>query len=73
MFWTDFGSAFPGIYKANMDGSDRKEIVRTDTVWPNGLAIDHAGTALCVQQCAFECTTNALCDNFIMEIRISKR
>ncbi|XP_052818471.1 low-density lipoprotein receptor-related protein 2-like [Mya arenaria] len=41
MFWTDFGSSAPGIYKANMDGGNHKEIIHNDIVWPNGLAIDH--------------------------------
>nr|QJE49263.1 vitellogenin receptor [Diaphanosoma celebensis] len=38
-FWSDWGS-HPHIGSAGMDGSDRKEIVNTDIVWPNGVAVD---------------------------------
>ena len=38
-FWTDWGS-HPHIGSAGMDGSDRKEIITTEIVWPNGVAVD---------------------------------
>lgn len=43
MFWTDHGSSAPGIFRANMDGTDKVDLHTTDIVWPNGLAIDIVG------------------------------
>jgi len=42
MFWTDYG-AYPGVFRANMDGSDDEQIIYDDIVSPYGLAIDYAG------------------------------
>ena len=42
MFWTDYGTK-PFIARANMDGSEMKEIVTENITWPNGVAIDYAG------------------------------
>lgn len=39
LFWSDWGS-HPHIGSAGMDGSKRSNIIDTDIVWPNGLAID---------------------------------
>ena len=42
MFWTDYG-AYPGVFRANMDGSDDEQIIYDDIVSPYGLAIDYVG------------------------------
>ena len=39
MYWSDWGEVAK-IEKAGMDGQGRVEIVNTDLVWPNGLALD---------------------------------
>ncbi|KAJ8320243.1 hypothetical protein KUTeg_001830 [Tegillarca granosa] len=41
IYWTDRG--YPAkIESANLDGSGRKELVKDDIVWPNGLTVDYA-------------------------------
>lgn len=40
MFWTDWGDNKPGIYTSRMDGSQKKELVNRDIIWPNGLTYD---------------------------------
>ncbi|KAK3087954.1 hypothetical protein FSP39_012741 [Pinctada imbricata] len=40
MFWTDHHKHNAHIGRAYMDGSDHKQIVRDDIVWPNGLTVD---------------------------------
>jgi hypothetical protein len=40
LFWTDRGFP-PKIESSNLDGSGRKDIVKEDITWPNGLAIDY--------------------------------
>lgn len=40
MFWTDHQQPTSHIGRANMDGSDQRDII-TDAVWPNGLALDY--------------------------------
>ena len=41
MFWSDWG-LLAKIEKANMDGTDRKQIIVGGGLgWPNGLAIDY--------------------------------
>ncbi|KAK4005331.1 hypothetical protein OUZ56_007048 [Daphnia magna] len=39
LFWSDWGSQ-PHIGSAGMDGSQRKNVITTDIVWPNGLVVD---------------------------------
>jgi sugar lactone lactonase YvrE len=43
MFWTDHGYNPPYVARANMDGTDVKQIINNGLVWPNGLAIDTKG------------------------------
>ncbi|XP_021351873.1 prolow-density lipoprotein receptor-related protein 1-like isoform X3 [Mizuhopecten yessoensis] len=45
LFWTDRGFP-PKIETSNLDGSGRKDLVKDDIVWPNGLAIDQANHRL---------------------------
>lgn len=45
MFWCDWGS-MPKIEVAGMDGSERKDLVSSHLVYPNGLAIDYSGGRL---------------------------
>lgn len=45
MFWTDVGNV-PLIESAEMDGSNRRMIVKNDIKWPNGLSIDQANNRL---------------------------
>jgi len=39
MYWTDWGVEAK-IESAALDGTDRKVVVDSSLVWPNGLAID---------------------------------
>ena len=39
MYWSDWGERAV-IERASMDGRERKAIVSTNLVWPNGLTID---------------------------------
>ena len=41
MFWTDWGEV-PKIERAEMDGSNRRVIIREDIRWPNGLTLDYS-------------------------------
>jgi len=41
MFWTDWGEV-PKIERAEMDGSNRRVIIRQDIHWPNGLTLDYS-------------------------------
>ena len=45
MYWTDWGEVAK-IEKAGMDGQGRVEIINTDLVWPNGLALDYEAQRL---------------------------
>ncbi|XP_060065626.1 low-density lipoprotein receptor-related protein 1-like [Ylistrum balloti] len=45
LFWADRGFP-PKIETSNLDGSGRKDLVKDDIIWPNGLAIDHANHRL---------------------------
>lgn len=58
MFWTDFASYEPGVYRANMDGSDATKIAGSDQgiIRPFGLAIDYEGNLL--KALEFESTLN---------------
>lgn len=40
LYWTDRGYP-PKIESSNLDGSNRKEIVKDDIIWPNGVAVDY--------------------------------
>ncbi len=44
MYWTDWGEE-PKIERANLDGSDRIQLINhtkdRDLGWPNGLALDY--------------------------------
>ena len=39
LFVTEWGSK-PQIVRMNLDGSDRSTLVKSDIVWPNGVAVD---------------------------------
>merc|ERR1719354_378681 len=39
LFYSDWGEK-PMIVSVGLDGTDRKEIITTDLVWPNGVAVD---------------------------------
>ena len=39
MYWTDWGNS-PLIERADMDGQNRRVVVRENLGWPNGLTID---------------------------------
>lgn len=41
MFWTDWGRE-PCIERADMDGNNRRILIRSNLGWPNGIAIDEA-------------------------------
>ena len=45
LFWTDWGSS-ARIESANMDGTNRKVVVGSDLVWPNGVTVDIAGSRI---------------------------
>ncbi|XP_048750577.1 low-density lipoprotein receptor-related protein 4-like isoform X2 [Ostrea edulis] len=45
IYWTDWG-ATPKIETSNYDGSERRDVITTDLVWPNGLAIDFKAAIL---------------------------
>ena len=40
LYWSDWGSK-PKIERADLDGMNRKVLVNTSIVWPNGIAIDY--------------------------------
>ena len=46
MFFSDWGTLSPGIFRAEMDGSETMRIIDTRTVWPNGVAIDQAANRI---------------------------
>ena len=39
-YWTDWGSKAK-IERADLDGSNRKVLVNTSLIWPNGITIDY--------------------------------
>ncbi|XP_052233078.1 low-density lipoprotein receptor-related protein 6-like [Dreissena polymorpha] len=41
MFWTDHGDRMTGVYRAQMDGSNKRSLVLDDVVWPNGVTLDY--------------------------------
>jgi len=41
LFVTEWGST-PMVVQMNLDGSGRREIVKTDIKWPNGIAVDES-------------------------------
>ncbi|XP_065056294.1 sortilin-related receptor-like [Rhopilema esculentum] len=45
LFWTDWGSS-ARIESANMDGTNRKVVVGSDLVWPNGVTVDITGSRI---------------------------
>lgn len=45
MYWTDWGE-HAKLERAAMDGSDRVVLINNNLGWPNGLAIDKAGSQL---------------------------
>lgn len=45
MYWTDWGE-HAKLERAAMDGSDRVVLISNNLGWPNGLAIDKAGSQL---------------------------
>lgn len=45
MYWTDWGE-HAKLERSAMDGSDRMVLISNNLGWPNGLAIDMAGSQL---------------------------
>lgn len=45
MYWTDWGE-HAKLERSAMDGSDRVVLISNNLGWPNGLAIDTAGSQL---------------------------
>jgi len=45
LFVTEWGS-LPMVVQMNLDGSGRREIVKTDIKWPNGIAVDETTNRL---------------------------
>jgi len=45
MYWTDWGE-HAKLERSSMDGSDRVVLINNNLGWPNGLAIDKAGSQL---------------------------
>lgn len=45
MYWTDWGENAK-LERSGMDGSDRVVLINSNLGWPNGLAIDKAGSQL---------------------------
>ena len=41
LFWTDWGEE-PKLERSEMDGSNRRVIIRRNIHWPNGLTIDYS-------------------------------
>lgn len=42
LFWTDWSPTKPSVSRANMDGSDVKELFKKpEVVWPNGITVDY--------------------------------
>lgn len=41
IYWTDWGE-FPKIERAEMDGKNRRVLVKENIYWPNGLTLDYA-------------------------------
>jgi len=50
LYWTDWSTNHPGIYRAplsNVSSSTRQPVITTDITWPNALAIDFSGKYGC--------------------------
>lgn len=45
MYWTDWGENAK-LERAGMDGSNRLVLISNNLGWPNGLAVDKAGSQL---------------------------
>jgi len=45
MYWSDWGE-HAKLERSAMDGSDRVVLISNNLGWPNGLAIDTAGSQL---------------------------
>ncbi len=45
MYWTDWGE-HAKLERSSMDGSDRVVLINNNLGWPNGLAVDKAGSQL---------------------------
>ncbi|KTG33419.1 hypothetical protein cypCar_00008937 [Cyprinus carpio] len=45
MYWTDWGE-HAKLERSSMDGSDRVVLINNNLGWPNGLAVDRAGSQL---------------------------
>lgn len=45
LYWTDWGE-HAKLERSAMDGSDRVVLINNNLGWPNGLAIDMAGSQL---------------------------
>lgn len=45
MYWSDWGENAK-LERSGMDGSDRKVLISMNLGWPNGLAVDKAGSQL---------------------------
>ena len=60
LYWTDWSSRNPGIYRSSVDSPARETLVTDDLIWPNSLTIDFtgnysndAGNLLCI--CSIDC------------------
>ncbi|XP_060603980.1 low-density lipoprotein receptor-related protein 4-like isoform X2 [Ruditapes philippinarum] len=67
MFWTDHGYNPPYVARANMDGTDVKQIINNGLVWPNGLAIDTKANVLYITDgktnIIYKCSYHGVCTN----------
>ncbi len=41
LYWSDWDARMPRIEAAEMDGLNRRVLVKDKIVWPNGLAVDY--------------------------------
>ncbi|XP_014221695.1 sortilin-related receptor-like [Trichogramma pretiosum] len=41
MFWTDWAPGNASVNRANLDGSNAKQLFHNHVEWPNGITIDH--------------------------------
>lgn len=59
LYWTDWGE-HAKLERSSMDGSDRVVLISNNLGWPNGLAIDMAGSQLLWADAHTEVSSDAL-------------
>lgn len=59
LYWTDWGE-HAKLERSSMDGSDRVVLISNNLGWPNGLAIDMAGSQLLWADAHTEVSSEAL-------------